>query len=144
MTEKPILYIDMDGVVVDYDAGAAEFKRRFPHIEFPQSEYGFFVNLLPLNDGIEAVKKLIASDKYDVWILTRPSPKNPPCYMEKRIWIERYFGMELCEQLIISTNKTLSKGAYLIDDWDWDFEGEHIKFGTEKFPDWKTVLNYLL
>ena len=25
-----------------------------------------------------------------------------------------------------------------------DFEGEHIHFGTEKFPSWKQVLDYLL
>ena len=25
-----------------------------------------------------------------------------------------------------------------------EFQGEHIHFGTEKFPDWKSVLEYLL
>jgi len=40
------------------------------------------------------------------------------------------------------------RGKYLIDDREangvLDFEGELIHFGTEKFPDWSSVLIYLL
>jgi len=40
-------------------------------------------------------------------------------------------------------------GDYLIDDHasgrgQEDFQGELIHFGSEKFPDWKVILNYLL
>ena len=39
-------------------------------------------------------------------------------------------------------------GDYLIDDRTVNcaaqFKGEHIHFGTEKFPNWKSVLEYLL
>ena len=38
-------------------------------------------------------------------------------------------------------------GDYLIDDrlrnGAEKFNGEHIHFGTEKFPDWNSVLKYL-
>ncbi len=36
--------------------------------------------------------------------------------MEKRVWIEKYFGLEFTEKLIISANKGLLKGDLLIDD----------------------------
>ena len=49
--------------------------------------------------------------------------------------------------LILSHNKNLNRGHYLIDDRDKngakEFEGEHIHFGTEKFPDWQSVMKYL-
>jgi hypothetical protein len=39
-------------------------------------------------------------------------------------------------------------GDFLIDDrianGVADFTGEHIHFGTERFPTWKEVLDYLL
>ena len=42
----------------------------------------------------------------------------------------------------------LSIGDYLTDDrlkkGAGQFTGEHIHFGTEKFPDWDSVLKYLL
>ena len=38
-------------------------------------------------------------------------------------------------------------GDYLVDDSTrngaGEFSGEHIHFGTDKFPDWKSVLDYL-
>ena len=46
-----------------------------------------------------------------------------------------------------SQTKTLNIGDYLIDDRTkngaGEFRGELIQFGTETFPDWDSVLNYL-
>ena len=48
----------------------------------------------------------------------------------------------------MSHNKNLNIGDYLIDDRTANgagqFKGEHIHFGTEQFPDWDSVLKYLL
>jgi len=50
--------------------------------------------------------------------------------------------------LILSHNKHLNIGDYLIDDRLANgvekFTGEHIHFGTERFPDWQSVCDYLL
>lgn len=52
------------------------------------------------------------------------------------------------KRLILTHHKNLNKGDFLIDDRDKngakDFEGEHIWFGKPEFPDWKTVVDYLL
>jgi 5'(3')-deoxyribonucleotidase len=49
--------------------------------------------------------------------------------------------------LILTHHKNLAKGDYLIDDRTkngaYDFEGELILFGSEKFPSWKDVLEFL-
>jgi len=52
------------------------------------------------------------------------------------------------KRLIISHNKNLNSGEYLIDDRPnngaKDFKGEWIYFGSQDFPDWDTVTEYLL
>ena len=49
--------------------------------------------------------------------------------------------------MIVSHNKNLMIGDYLIDDRTangaGEFKGELIQFGTEKYPNWNTVLKYL-
>jgi 5'-nucleotidase len=49
---------------------------------------------------------------------------------------------------ILSPNKALLKGDFLIDDMingkgQEDFEGELITFGSEKYPNWKSVIKKL-
>ena len=50
--------------------------------------------------------------------------------------------------MVITHRKDLCKGDYLIDDrgknGTSEFEGEWIPFGTDRFPDWQTVLDYLM
>lgn len=99
-----------------------------------------------MDNAIESINQL--RDKYDVWVLTRPSVKNTHCYSEKAEWIKKYLGEDMVSKLIISPNKSLLKGDFLIDDrtehGNSEFEGELIQFGSEKFPDWNSVIEYLL
>ena len=52
------------------------------------------------------------------------------------------------KKMVITHCKHLCKGDYLIDDRDKngaaEFEGELIRYGSEKFPDWDAVLEYLI
>lgn len=145
MNRKPIIYVDMDNVLCEYDKAHKQALIKTPKVLYPQSVFGFYLNLKPIPGAIEAYKKLKLD--YDVCILTKPSVINAMSYTEKRYWIEIYLGYSECENLIISCDKTLLKGDILIDDNiqtgrkepDW----EHIHFGTKKFQNWTTVLNYL-
>ncbi len=51
------------------------------------------------------------------------------------------------KRLIITHNKDLNTGDLLIDDrakWGADrFEGKWIQFGSDEFPDWAPVVDYL-
>lgn len=141
----------MDDVLCDYKSAYQKSIQTNPKIVFPQSQFDFFRKLKPIEDSIETVNILLQKEKFresfEVYILTAPSIYNPLSYTEKRIWIEEHFGMEMVEKLIISPNKSLLKGDYLIDDivkgkGQENFEGKLIHFGSEEFPNWKTVLAY--
>ncbi len=144
---REIVYVDMDDVLCDYSRSYSKAVAENPQVKHPQSQLNFFRNLQPKTDAIEAVNKL--NSVFDVYFLTAPSVRNPLCYTEKRLWIEDHFGLEMTRKLIISPNKGLNKGKYLIDDHidgagQENFEGKVLQFGSDKFPDWKSVLAYLL
>ena len=136
----------MDGVICDFYGNAKKAIQENPNQKFPQSQWGFFLKLPEVKDSINSINNL--KEKYDVWILTRPSARNVNCYTEKAQWIWDHLGFDMLEKLIISSDKSLVKGDYLIDDQNNanqdKFEGEWIKFGSDKFPDWSAVSSYLL
>jgi len=145
---KKIIYIDMDDTLCDLQAAAIQAKEQNPKMPYPQAEYGFYANLAPLNGAVEAIETIYESNEYEPWILTAPSLVNPMCYTEKRVWVENYIGMKMVERLIISPDKSLLKGDYLIDDnvrgrGQEKFDGELIQFGSDKYPSWSIVLEYL-
>jgi 5'(3')-deoxyribonucleotidase len=152
---KKILYIDMDGVVADFEKS---IKIHIPEWDIISNEEkgaltdevcggipNFFLNLEPIKGAIETINKL--SIGYDIYFLSAAMWNVPQSYTEKRLWIEKYFGESFRKRLILTHRKDLNFGHYLIDDRTshgaGNFMGEHIHFGTEKFPDWNTVDKYL-
>ena len=143
---QPIVYVDMDGVLCDYAKAYNDSRRSNPDLIYPQSKPGFFLELEPLPGAVATVNEL--RKIFDVFILTAPSVLNPHCYTEKRLWIEDTFDLAFARKLIISPNKELLIGDFLIDDrtdshGQDKFRGELIHFGSDKWPDWETVLSYL-
>lgn len=148
---KELLFIDMDGVLADAEAKMKIWEDKLG-IEvkelFEKKLYhmpGFYSDLPPMKGAVEAFNML--SEKYEVYILTAPSWENVSCYTDKRIWVEKYLGKSAYKRLIISNDKSLFTGRAIIDDRTkygvTKFKGEHIHFGTDKFPDWNSVLEYL-
>lgn len=144
---RQIIYVDMDQVLCDYAAGFQRHKELYPHLPYPQSEPGLYESLEPLPGAIEAYRWLSSHPMFDVYILTAPSERNAHCYTEKRRWVEYYLGMEAVNKLIISPNKGLNKGHFLIDDYkegrgQENFEGKLLHFGSDEFPDWDSVIEF--
>lgn len=130
----------MDGVLADYE-GKANYK------DNPEKEAtGFFVDLEPIEGAADAFRNL--SEHYDCYILTTVPWSSPVAWGEKRIWVEKHLGEYGFKRLMTSHRKDLHIGDFLIDDRTvngaGEFKGEHIHFGTEKFPNWNAVIDYLL
>lgn len=145
---KKIIYVDMDDVLADFTSAHRSMRRRTPEITYPQSVVGFFEHLTPIANAVESVNILRNESKFDLYVLTAPSCRNVHSYAEKRIWIEKYFDYEFTKKLIICANKSLLKGDVLIDDHlqgkgQEGFGGELIHYGSEKCPNWASVMAYL-
>lgn len=142
------VFIDMDNVLVDFQSGLdqmsdeikAEYAGRLDEIP------GLFAKMKPMEGAIEAVHEL--QKHYDLFILSTAPWKNPSAWSDKVEWVTKYFDDVFHKRLIISHHKELCQGDYLIDDrgknGTSEFSGEWIEFGSEQFPDWESVLQYLL
>ena len=150
---KKVLWIDMDGVLVDFNGHVDEtiskneflktsYKGHYDHIP------GIFRNPPPIKGAVEAIKKLEESGKYEMYIATAAPWGNPMAAMDKRFWIEEHFGRLFHKKMAITHLKNMLIGDYIIDDRKANgvenFKGEHIHFGTDSFPDWDAVLKHLL
>ena len=143
---KKIIYVDMDDTLFDYKKHYIKQKNE-TGLEYPQSRPNFYIDLPLKEDAKEVFNWLCSKNIFDVYILTAPSFKNKHSYSEKAIQIEKNFGYEMLKRLIISPNKGLSRGDYLIDDYDTGkgqefFKGKLIKYGVKPFEDWKKIKKY--
>ena len=138
----------MDNVLVDFPSGISQlpddlyekYAGRFDEVP------NIFSMMQPIDGAIDAFETL--SKIYDSYILSTAPWENSSAWKDKNEWVKKYLGKSAHKRLILSHHKNLNKGDYLIDDRTangaGEFEGEHIQFGSEKFPDWDSVLEYLL
>jgi 5'(3')-deoxyribonucleotidase len=101
----------------------------------------------PIVGAVDAYHRLHYSEEYEPYILSTAPWSNTWSWMEKRIWVETFIGEKAFKKLTLTHNKNLVIGDYLVDDRPFngaaEFTGEWIQMGSEKFPDWDAVLEYL-
>ncbi|MCF8365059.1 MAG: hypothetical protein K9H16_04720 [Bacteroidales bacterium] len=145
--EKKTLFIDMDGVLVDFQSGLMQLSEdiQTQFLEQEDNIPGIFSLMKPMPGAIEAYERL--SKKFDTYILSTAPWENPTAWSDKLLWVKKYLGTVAHKRLILSHHKNLLKGDFIVDDRDKrgvkEFVGEHIHFGTEKFPGWREVVEYL-
>ncbi len=132
-----VVYIDMDGVLVDLQS----------NLDKQGWHQNVFKDPPPMEGAVEAFNELCFDEDYDVYILSTAPWGIPNSWTQKRLWVSKYLGNKAHKRLILCNHKNLLRGDILIDDRTangaGEFDGELIQFGTNKFPDWKTVLKYL-
>ncbi len=148
---RKTLYIDMDNVLVDFRSGMSacdpalleQFK------ECPDEIPGIFGLMQPMPGAIAAYHEL--SELFDTYILSTAPWENPTAWSDKLEWVKRHLGAPAHKRLILSHNKHLNRGHYLVDDRPnngaeefGDVPGqEWVQFGHEQFPSWAEVVAYL-
>ncbi|MCX7832602.1 MAG: 5'-3'-deoxyribonucleotidase [Ignavibacteria bacterium] len=136
-----IILVDLDDVLADFDGGFyKEWKRRHPdkfivppdkrtkfylREEMPD-EYkdliteiiiteGFIESLPEIEGGKQAIYQMEEMG-YNVFICTSPFRNYKYCVTEKYKWVEIHLGKDWVNKLILTNDKTLVNGNYLIDD----------------------------
>ena len=144
---KKRVFVDMDNVLVDFESGLAqvseevklEYEGRLDEIP------GLFGLMKPMSGAIEAMHEL--QKHFDLFILSTAPWKNPSAWSDKVSWVTKYLDDVFHKRMVITHRKDLCLGDYLIDDrgknGTCEFSGAWIAFGSEKFPDWNSVLEYL-
>ena len=145
----------MDDVLVDFQSGLdkvdeetkSRYRAKGPGDKDRMDEIpGLFGLMEPLHGAIEAVHRL--AEVYDVFILSTAPWNNPLAWSDKVMWVTKYFDDVFHKRVIITHRKDLVVGDYLSDDrgknGTSEFKGEWIHFGSERFPNWGAVVEYLL
>jgi len=132
--ESKVILIDMDNTILDLDAqlfraldmiypdNAFRNKTTFdfddPAIDKVarafMTQKGFFLGFDPYPGAIDAIKCM--AEKHNVYFVTSPLTEHKFCVSEKYQWIEMNFGLEWTKKIIVTKDKTLVMGDYLIDD----------------------------
>lgn len=146
---KQVVFVDMDNVLVNFQSGidkiSAEEKEQYKGDldDVP----GIFSLMEPYEGAIEAYEWL--NKNFDTYILSTAPWDNPSAWTDKLLWVKKYLPEAAYKRLILSHNKHLTHGDFLIDDRTangaGNFPGKHIYFGKEGkgFEDWKAVISYM-
>lgn len=133
----PRAFVDMDGVVVDFEGymrflnATAEDIKRLP---------GCYLEMAPMPGGLAGVRALIGMG-FDVWLASKPPTGVAHAYSAKAEWVFIYLP-ELKRKLILTHDKGMLGNAndVLIDDHPhraacFDFDGTLIIHRS-----WETTL----
>jgi 5'-nucleotidase len=140
--EAPVVLVDMDGVLADFDQEIVNrLRARHPHIpiladrtnfyfshDYPEhadviramsDEEGFFDSLPMVNGALDGWQRILDGG-YLPRICSSPIRTNPHSKKEKLGWLEKnfapVFGSWVVEQAIITREKEKYPGIALIDD----------------------------
>lgn len=151
--KKKIIYIDMDNVLVDFKSGIerlpSKIRDKFPGGKDIDDAPGIFALMEPMPGAREAIDQL--KEHFELYILSTAPWNNPSAWKHKIEWVQLYFGKgpenPFFKRLILSHNKHLNRGDYLIDDRPnngaKDFNGEWIHYQIDQENEWARIAAYI-
>jgi 5'(3')-deoxyribonucleotidase len=137
------VFIDMDGVIVDFDSYREKFGASGDEIK---RRPGAYLAMESYPEAIGAVRSVIGMG-YEVWIATKPPTGIAFAYADKAAWVLNHLP-ELKRRIIITHDKGLlgDAGDFLIDDRPHKANCEAFKGQLLRFTDgrgWPHMLSLL-
>ena len=142
--KKYRIFIDMDGVIADFEKASNEFQKIHGKTNRPDLHVNYRdLDVIPL---AKSSVECLARD-FDVFIASTPPWTRPEVWGHKREWIGEHFPY-LKRRIILTHRKDLLIGDILIDDSRWrgqpDFQGEWFWFNQNwKNKNWKACLEWI-
>lgn len=145
---KKVVYFDMDNTLVNFDSGIHQLS------DYQKEKYsgrldevpGIFSIMNPIDEMVELFNTMSEDERFDCYVLSTSPWENPTAASDKIEWIKNYLP-KAYKRVILSHNKHLNVGDYLIDDRTangaGEFGGELIQYGTDEFPNAESIKNYL-
>ena len=102
------LYVDMDGVLVDFNSGVNRLSTRMYELYkgHPDKAPGVFALMDPVPGAIDAIERL--ADHFDVYILSTAPWDNPSAWSDKLNWVILHLSDYFTKRLILCHHKELS------------------------------------
>jgi 5'(3')-deoxyribonucleotidase len=140
---KKVVFLDLDGVLADFDASVANHIQDPPEMFVP----GFFRNLKVMPGAHKAVAQLLSNPDLDIYIGSKPTTGNLLSTVEKYEWVAVHFP-RLLKRIVLVCNKALLRGDFLVDDdkdrWAYKFQGTFLHFDKTKSEEsWQGMVEYL-
>ena len=131
MTEmkKKIVYFDMDNTLVNFQSAIDQLPTQVKESYKGELDNvpGIFSKMKPINEMVHLFNQMAADERYDVYILSTSPWDNPTAASDKVAWVKKYLPLYGYKRLILSHNKHLNIGDYLIDDRTTNGAGELLK-----------------
>ncbi len=140
MAELPIVYVDMDGVMAEFDKGLeTKLLQADPTIDLSDkssdfylhkrlktpeavrmaqaiaNSRGFFLDLEPADGLQEGWQRMIDAGFHPV-VLSKPLSSNQWCAAEKLEWLDGIMGPKVADEAILADSKADFDGVALVDD----------------------------
>ena len=145
-----LIYVDMDNVIVDFKS-ALRKRNIDENMENADEIQDIFSEMDPMPGAIEGYNKLVEMG-HDVYILSTAPWENPSAWSDKLLWVKKYLGIVAYKRLILSHNKNLNRGDYLIDDRVANGAGKWgkklLRFGFDEngkpfdYPNWDSIIKF--
>lgn len=152
------ILIDMDGVIADFDREFLQrWRKRHPDKfyvpleerntfyvkeQYPDElkplvteillEPGFFRDMVPVPGAVDALIEMDARG-FEVFICSSPLSAYKNSTLEKYEWVEKTLGFPWTKRVILTKDKTIVTGDFLIDD-------KPAITGVVKSPTWEHIL----
>jgi len=135
-TKKQTIFIDMDGVVADFE-GAMKLHPLNGQKDFRPDLKLDFLQFEPIDGAIEAIDQL-QNMGHEVFFASTAPWSNPDAWKAKRLWVAKYFP-SMYKRIFLTHRKDLLMGDILIDDRTANGAGE-FKGKLILFKNWLDAL----